>query len=267
MNDDKEWFILNVLIPSLGGVDAFIDSVDPATLAYAKKRPTFATLPNDVVGSILSHTDLRDVRSVRKVCRQWAGETRKSLFWMKKIEAVKLLMIEWKSNSVAAIMAFNTFNSPFQETLRDQVEWLFHWNSWVDISPNKKCIIVTRRTSHSTAYEEWYDTITNKCKEVKWFETQLGHPFDYYGKYVCKSDCISIRYLETLKYDCPTVKRLVQHFKNGDTYDGTGIYITKDAKDHYFAHGDGKWTFADGSELEGEMVACRGEPRFKRIKH
>ncbi len=27
-------------------------------------------------------------------------------------------------------------------------------------------------------------------------------------------------------------------------------------------HGDGKWTFADGSILEGEGVAYKGEPRY-----
>lgn len=100
-------------------------------------------------------------------------------------------------------------------------------------------------------------------EERKWFHSAYDS-WRCSGKYVSKSDHEMIRYVEFDHYTDDKITRLVRHYENGDIYDGEGLRLPSK---ELVPHGSGKWTFADdGSILEGEMVAWRGEPRFKRIK-
>jgi hypothetical protein len=254
MNSD-EWFALNVLIPTLGGMSQFIQSVDPSVLDTARKRPTFSTLSSDVVCHILSFTLLSDTRNVRSVCSQWAAQTRKQLFWIPRIKAAKASFVG-EADVITAISLFDTFNSPIKEALRDQVEWLFR-KEWLRVElHSSKDLIVCRKTNHNTAYEEWIRN--GNLVERTWFES--SSPDRYEGKLISVLTLGRLRRVEQDDINKAYVRYLVMHFENGDIYEGEGLYET--AK--WYAHGTGKWIFADGHVLEGEMVACRDEPRYKK---
>jgi hypothetical protein len=222
-----------------------------------------------------------------RVCKQWYNASRKPLFWAERIKEKKRQYLNSKriflhiKEKRAAVDTFDTFGSIVSETFRDQLEWLFR-KGWFDLSygddviKHEDCtfqshINVTRRTNHNTCYEErtFYD---GQLAAKVWFQTgDIG--FDINGRFI--GDYMwqyGIKHLETTSSE-KKANILRYNFENGDIFEGQGIRSSAevDGRIWYLPHGDGVWKFADGTTLAGEMVACKGAPRYpdrpeKRIK-
>ena len=120
----------------------------------------------------------------------------------------------------------------------------------------------TKKVEIEDPDEEFRKIDNNKFHESSWFEAK---GFDYNGKMIS----IGAKHLKyhRIEIDCPdalVATRIIRAYPNGDIFDGSGI--RESSADSFLPHGNGKWTFFDGSILEGEMIACRGEPRYKKRK-
>ena len=256
----NEW-LLQQLALYFGGQEQLIQQLPQSVVDYIKHGKTFYSLPMDLVASILSYISLRDVRNVRSTCILFAQAMRKQHFWHRLIaqKLEQIITLDVKAKMYAnAIRKFNTFECPVPETLRDQVEWIFR-KKWYHIfcnesasSPN--CIHFDRTT--------WKDTnLSNKISlnlstlSICWYESsdfndldgerhQIGnHPDEF--EYLIISDKKILAKDRVKKYNA--------------VYEGQ---YTLDNENIFQRHGDGKWTFDDGSVLEGKGVAHMGEPRF-----
>ncbi len=254
-----EWFVINVLIPTAGGIGPFLtNGCTPELLAYARKRPTLSTLSDYVIGLILSHTRLEYTLPIMCTCKQWYNESRKSTFWKARI--VKKLMSIRTDFGIAVYSGFNTFQSPVKETLREQVEWVFRDKSWVlfEYSVPEDDYIISRKTHLNTCYEEWLEKTRHTFITRKWMILQAGKSVSYNFATEMVVQHLNGDYFKINSFNSPIAKELIRFYPNGDKFEGSGLLIGN----IYEAHGNGKWTFADGTILEGEMIACRGKPRF-----
>ncbi len=254
-----EWFVIHVLIPTAGGIGPFLtNGFTPELLAYARKRPTLSMLSNDVVGLILSHTRLEYTLPIMCVCKQWYNESRKSTFWKERI--VKKLISLRKDFGIAVYRGFNTFQSPVKETLREQVEWVFRDKSWVifEYSVPEDDHIISRKTHLNTWYEEWLEKTRHTFTERKWIKSTDGKSNLYKLSTEMAVQLLNGDYFRIDGVKSLIAKELIHFYPNGDKFEGSGLLIDR----RYEPHGNGKWTFADGTILEGEMIACRGKPRY-----
>ena len=243
--------------------------------------------PLDLLAHVLGYTALSDTKWVAQVCRSWFAATRKPQFWSRRIaEKLKAIAATRPQDTLerSLIMRFNTFCFP-TETLRAQVEWLFRreWFNVINISQHIGTLISFERY----VSDQWSHCVCNS--------------FLRSGQLYCYSTCEYgerrrvLAASETIQYDQLSLKSTI--WKHGERVqeivfvtrgprpstfigqgqairigelEGSGIGIWIDDNGAPIVgrtmatvpHGDGKWTFADGTVLEGKGVAWKGKPRW-----
>jgi hypothetical protein len=224
------------------------------------KKITAPPLPLDIVTAILSHVDLKSVKAVMRVCKQWYQASRRHDFWKHHIRAAILrshrcdgITLDQVTRAAASV---DTFASPRAETLREQVGWIFLAASWSSSwnagnSSIRPWIRFIRSAHTKSSYECAIYTGTGKVKFRSW-STQVR---------------------EVMVYECPLVeiKHIDVDYQNNhgvivsNTWHFEGQVRDKRSDDgdsiaRYIPHGNGTWTFADGRVLNGPNVAFDGKP-------
>jgi len=252
---ESEW-LLNQILLHLGGADIVVKHLPNELLEKALKVPSFNMFAPTELAMILSYTDLKDTKSIMLTCKKWYEATQRVHFWKQRIEVAK------RKIGGKLFQLFDTFKSPVQETLRDQVEWLFRRRSWILVRSRS---IVRRSRDH--CIDQYFEgsNVSSHC----WFEPDSQTSFSTKkGKYVR----VNIREkglikIEKEKYD--DKKAVVKKILDDDSiYEGEAEEMDSKKK-VWTPHGDGKWIFPDGTILEGKGIAWKGEPRQpvqKKIK-
>ena len=228
---------------------------------YIVNGKNFYSLPLDIVASILSNISLKDIRRVRSTCVLFAQAMRKQHFWHRLI-AQKLKQIiasneKYKKYAVA-LEKYNTFESPVAENLREQVEWIFR-KDWYTVfhgpsAASLKHVHFDRKTWKSTNLSNKFLVDTTTLVSVCWYESKNFNELD--------GDSHSIgKHPAEFDYCIVAEKKIIGKWKTkkGTVYEGQFIL---DEEKKFVEHGDGKWTFHDGTVLEGSGVAHMGEPRY-----
>ncbi len=233
--------------------------LSPCVLELARKELTFDWLPKDLVSHVLSYVALSDVNAVRQVCRIWHEVTQKPAFWKRLIESAKVIKTKWSCplgnacvSCKAAIDAFDTFISPLPEPLVKQVGWMFRKQSsnlvvfHSDDNLNRHVV--------RTNLEHIFYQIDNSLIATVWVE--------------CRNP-LKGRYVRDFHRGQPCKRLEMDDFKNDSgiitttLFKGQCILIPNpDSTRRALPHGNGKWTFEDGTVLEGEGVAWKGNPRY-----
>lgn len=255
----EEW-LFDQIILNAKSRQALIDMLPRDMVSGILNGPFLNDLPIDLLAKALSYISLSDIRNVRSTCIAFAQAMRKQHFWHPLIQHALKYCIEQReiTNQVEIrnILAFNTFESPVVETLREQVEWIFKPMRWTYFFI-KTGQFVGRRTHSNTNLENKFRYGFNKLNSVTWYESARFYDDD--GRYISigKGDNPIIR-IEMQKgiYDKAVGSKKIVELDA--VFDGNLIY----RNGTWFPHGNGKWTFADGSVLEGNDVASMGEPRF-----
>lgn len=224
------------------------------------KKITAPPLPLDIVTAILSLVDLKSVKAVMRVCKQWYQASRRHDFWKHHIRAAILrsyrcdgITLDQVTRAAASV---DTFASPRAETLREQVGWIFFAASWSSSwnagnSSIRPWVRFIRSAYIKSSYECAIYTGTGKVKFRSW-STQVR---------------------EVMVYECPLVeiKHIDVDYQNNhgvivsNTWHFEGQVRDKRSDDgdsiaRYIPHGNGTWTFADGRVLDGPNVALNGKP-------
>ena len=237
----QEW-LFSQLCCSLGGADKLMSLLPTNLIATFIKGVSITSFPQDLLAHVLSYIHISDICNVRLTCVVFAQAMRKQHFWHKFIkDTLEKFILHYKCTTLHAkfIREFNTFGALVEETLRDQVEWIFKWKrseQWpypllvFEVSSNNECATIRRGAQGKGSL------IIFKCKDgyQHVMSTFIG---DGTRRCVFKSG----------KYNGV--------FTGGCEAPLYGGYV-------FTAHGSGKWVFDDGSVLEGSGVAFENEPRY-----
>ncbi len=213
---------------------------------------------------ILSFTLDADTFNVMLTCKQWYLATRMRHFWYKRIDRAKDVIISANKSFALSVRAFDTFNSPIAETLRQQVEWTRFPLKWTAIDTTKfhseitRYPTVSRRTHTNTCVEQIFGK-DGVMDYRLWYETD--EKFRGVGKLVREA---------TRAWD-PAIRLEYEDYSNLNksvsiilkTQHGVFDGRAKKIGVLLQPHGAGKWTFDDGEILEGSDVAYEGEPKKK----
>jgi hypothetical protein len=269
MNDPK--WLLTCVIEKLSADQCkeLLAHAPQAVVASIVESMPFSSIPADIVCMILSFTPRKDTRAMMLVCKHWYEQTKKPLFWGSRInEAKRALCLKYSNFKFkASVDSFDTFACPVKETLQDQLQWVWRLDyiSFCQHSGSKSISAMRRmyrRTARRTVYEEQRVDADNSL----YLSAAFASDTTAYSKnlvFVLASDAVlGAQRIEMDRFEDNVVKRIV-HTSEFGLFDGQGIDVDTDAEwRKYVPHGNGKWTFKDGSVLEGEMVACKGKPRY-----
>ncbi len=253
--------LLTILIDKVGGADRVIEYFPSDLVTEARRELYFAKITGRFLVHVLSYTYLPDTLAVILACREWHRASRDQAFWKRRIEYV-----EHMYHSGPTFDAFKTLG--LCTTLRHQLEWLFKKGTWVihtkDGSWRRRSIdnirIIVRSKGSIIDISE-YVSVNGSLNKTT-------------GRYLqeCRG-CDSEHYAKSF-FDFPTYASETGTgfflFHSGRTFEGQCLESKE--FDRIVPHGNGKWVLEDGSILEGECVAYKGEPRFieqpptKRIK-
>lgn len=267
--EDPKW-LLSLVVARLDEAACrdLIAKADQEVVAAMIEDMPFSRVPNDILCKILSFTPRADTLKVMCVCKKWYQQTRKPLFWMPRIEAVKETTVRARGGSrqeewfkvIPAFLTFDTFASPVKETLQDQLQWL--WKpELVRFGCTGETARLYRRTVRDTVYEEQRCLSDNTVTGRVWFKSTTT---DYDKEMVAVfGEMYALRRLEVETHRAAIARHIARHTRYG-VFEGQGLLLQAKGSSQkmYLPHGNGKWTFKDGSILEGEMVACKGEPRY-----
>jgi len=211
----------------------------------------FNDLPLDLTVHILSYIQLKDIKNVILVCKLFYQCMFKPHFWTKHIERMQLL-----HNGVNYMQYFSTFKSPVEETIREKTQFLFR-KGWLLLLNSESHIFIIRKTYKGTSLRY----CLNKDMTLHNYGVcTLNEKWDF----VKGSTNVAIAensdkwfYWNIEKWGEPGIGK--RKYEKYGLYEGE-IGQKEMGKD-YEAHGSGKWTFHDGTILEGEGVAWYGEPR------
>jgi len=240
---------------------------------------------------ILRYVDRRDIYNVMQVCHQWYSITQMREFWTRFInEAKAVMLIQVKPTADAAmvryhIRTFDTFafsreslGELLRESLRDQVEWIFHVSpEWVVATPGgmmkrrlrdgKWCrcsnlggifgvvtVIGAFHEGNPVGAHEYYLTVGGIVHfyVVCTYDGDSPVPgciktaeLKYCGRpFAIKGSTLTARYTGQIGF----------HNPKNTFYNHDGLNI--------LPHGNGRWVFSDGRVLRGGWVAVMGEPRW-----
>lgn len=274
------WLFEQVVI-RMGGPNAVLSMLpNQDAIQEIANGTTINDLPLALLAKVLSHVERRSIFAMMQVCKVWLKAIHEQHhFWKRHIEnaleyVISVNKVTYKQHQ-AAIRMFNTFYSPVPETLRQQVEWVFKVHlvaqKWINLheqicfndSNMNEFFVIERTTWNNQNLANWIALHALQCTRVT---SYVGKNFDdREGRYVNQVlVCMTLNssYCEFL--DVPKYREV-----------GSGTFISKKSNatfvgcvSHfpnsggYQAHGDGKWTFDDGTVLEGKGVAHNGEPRF-----
>lgn len=254
-----EW-LLRQFVLYFGSHQKLIDQLPQEAVTHITTGLDFYSLPNDLMPKVLSYISLSDVRNVRSTCIRFAQAMRKQHFWHRliaqKLEAI-IQTNDWRRQQAVALRKFNTFQSPEPETLREQVEWIFRKDWYKTVDGQDGRVYLDRRTFKNTNLSnQFYKDGT--LRGISWYKSAWFQEFEG------DTYCIGMT-ADTFVYMISKDKQLTGKWrreKYGAMYEGSFILVDPLDERQFFAHGDGKWTFDDGTILEGKGVACMGEPRF-----
>ncbi len=261
MSEDEEWF----LIRQIATAKEVLKLLPKKRVAAARKRKGLKDMPVDVLAVILSHVRLCDVKHVRRVNKTWFEATNKPQFWKK--------LIKEKLDQVCQY--YEGVDNPVYRDIRkrlDQIDFFFSVNNetipelmgWLFIK-TIKASLGCRYSSHQV---EKYNTSNQNVVSYAFRKS------DNKLMYV-KLDSNVLQKLFVVRLDGSQPKRL--EFQNGNAtitwidddgtmFNGCGVNLHKSltpfSQYDYTPHGDGKWTFPDGTVIEGKGVAWEGEPRL-----
>ena len=217
-------------------------------------------LPFDVLALCLSYIDIGDIRNCWNTCKAFSNVIKEKKHFWRAITKRQLLNIIGEYSPV--IDVFDPFSSIIEEDLKDQFEWFFHpnWLTWYMDKNNIVCII----DRHSR--KDWVLSCSiNNEYSISSYESPLGKFDEDYGmKYILYKDGTKISLYRDI------VMKITQRFEMYNAvWDGEGI--TLDDGDGYYIHGEGTWTFDDGTSLNGfaemgEFVYHANFEEWKKIR-
>lgn len=217
-----------------------------------KNAKGFNDLPLDLTVHILSYIQLKDIRNVIRVCKLFYQCMFKPHFWTKHIERTFGTI----AGGFKYVQYFSTFKSPVKETLREQVEFNFR-NGWLVLICGHPYTFIIRKTylGHSLRH-----TLNENMELQNCVICVLDDKYKFAKGSTNIAECVNNSkwfFWNIQKWGEPGLGKL--------KYEKYGLYegeiAPKIVGNDYEAHGSGKWTFHDGTILEGEGVAWYGEPR------
>jgi hypothetical protein len=230
-------------------------------------------LPTDVLALCLSHVAISDIRSCWLTCKAFAKAiTTRQHFWKRHVQAhlmhvaTALFPTHIGFEALKVIPLFDTFASPKPETLREQVQFLFMKDkrNFVDMyfSVKREYINIDRQSGSGKVLSFAIKHAAMKVLSIGIYESAVGifdcKKGEYFEK--CQNDDGSGHHLliwqkgvAQFSQDLPL--KSINARWTGAVYDKDDSPVV--------AHGKGKWTFADGTVLEGEHVAEYGKPVFR----
>jgi len=257
----EEWFIQQLVLRAGNSHEALLSMFPKDLVSAIMSGPSITTLPLDLLAKVLSFIQLSDICNVRLTCVAFAEAMRKQHFWNPFIlNALKLCIEKRKITNpveIRNILAFNTFESPVSETLRQQVEWVFKPMVWTKFCTKNGLQYVDRRTHLNTNIHNAFKVGTTTLDCIVWYESARFNDDD--GRYIQipKAMGTSFQYLELQKGIKDKGIAVLKVALHEAEYCGHVIF----EKGQWLPHGKGLWHFKD-SHLEGEAVAHMGEPRF-----
>lgn len=228
-------------------------------IEYFENATTITHLPVDVLAVLLSFIDLKDVRNCMRVSKLFYEATKKNQFWNRFIkQRLEDALVEPKFITVIGNFYFPEY---LRETCKTRHEWLFKKLYLKCSLTYKKTFQIERFTNYGMGkvirlkidveslkihWLEYHDIPYNMFKDLKSFDAKSRHTIDLLLKneYFYSSGEIEKISGTISKYDAKWI--------------GSCIQINK----IYHPHGKGRWTFDDGTILEGDNVAKNGEPVF-----
>lgn len=194
-------------------------------------------LPVDVIALCLSYIDIHDIRNCWNTCKTFANVIKEKKHFWRAITKRQLLTIIGRYSPI--IDVFDPFSSIIEEDLEKQFEW-FYYPNWLNIyfEENVPCII--QRHSRNGWILEC--SIIGKCFSS--YESPLGTFDEDYGmKYIrYYDDCTLISFFRD-----SVIKMIFKSTFYNAVWEGEGINVDG----YYYAHGEGTWTFDDGTVVNG----------------
>lgn len=259
-----QWLVDQVLL-SYASPAAFLAAQDPQVINRLSNGPNFFSLPKDVLAHVLSYIGRKDVLSCMRVCKAFLEASQKPQFWARLVrEKLEEVIGGWDDSYDAddrkCMRLFNTFMSPKPESLRDQVEWIYR-RGWIQLTfdktnPSINCIArrssdwniltyIIEKTLQNIDWVRWF-----VCSKKDWNRSETGQIC-----FVRFKNEKEIHNADVAGFGLPGTGCFTND--NDDVFVGECAVFDKE----YVPHGSGKWKFADGTVLEGEGVAWKGEPR------
>jgi len=223
------------------------------------ERNHISTWSTSLLSYMLSFIELKDVRRVMLVCRQWYNASRGRDFWKRHIQRRMNALCPQELKRPLVFDNF-IFAGVYEKSLREQVEWLFK---------------TEKREAHvfkvSDAY--YFQRYSNPNYISEW-QFALDGSFDcasyYQGNFITKywnedgtvividdkNRCLITQYNNGKPCDKTQVICKQWLTLAGNIWDGEGWTVST----NIFIHGKGTWTFPDGSTLTGDNVAFDGLP-------
>ena len=213
---------------------------------------------------------------IMQVCKQWhLAATTKNHFWKRHIDdALNSWIVNHNIETreyVQAVRMFDTFSSPVQETLREQVEWIFKQESWLQVrhAKPKPFIVIRRHTFVNTGLQNSFCiALPVRLLVVALRDVEADFKDKKTGRFISKrvNPAHDISGFYTIWVNVPSGNNLLRKglgkvvFPQFGTFEGEIMYDGE--KNSIQAHNNGKWILNDGTILEGAGVAYRNEPRF-----
>jgi hypothetical protein len=100
-----------------------------------------------------------------------------------------------------------------------------------------------------------------------WYQ---GRNFEYSGKYIgIATELYQSKWRKVEQNNYYTPRATMEWNSKGTYYVGQAKSHDKSNLRNFLPHGNGKWTFPDGTILEGDGVAYKGQPRhiIQKIEH
>ncbi len=250
--------VLENVIHLVGSVDLLLEMLPPDLVARAHKVPSFESIKGNELANVLSYVHMSDVQSVLRVCKDWYNVRKNKVFWNRKILAALIkYSIRNPTLDRQTLLHYDSFLSPKEgEILRDQVEWLFRQTLFsASVHDAKMVTLVIFRTTHRGEIILQFLNCGGELRSVKWKENED------YGKlvHIAYSNRKNVRKL--LQDDHNSKNGTGLWIKDGNTFEGE---LLDTGNRTWYPHGSGKWTLSDGTIIEGECVAYKGEVRYLR---
>ena len=207
-----------------------------------------------LLAHVLSFVERSDVNAVSRVCKKWNAAFKLPNFWKQHILAKFKLLPKH-----ALAEKFDNFFFSNQETLQQQLEWLFV-NGWhlTSVDPLDATDLQITRKSNSRWAVSWIYPSTYIRHEFTGTLTLSGdakvvilNPQD--SRYE-RIEYNTTYFAAARKYGRDTVQMTCKKM-DGSKWEGQG---TNTLTVH--PHGMGTWTFPNGDIFRGVDVAFAGEP-------
>lgn len=263
--ETEEWIVQQIVTNNRKRLRELI----PDMYMSIEKGKRITDLPIDVLAHCLSFIHIGDVRSCWSTCKLFARAiTTRPHFWKRLVQAhLKRVAIGWMHNDVSTaalkvIHLFDTFASPRSETLKEQCCFLFksHLRAYVDMyfADGKKHVCINRQNGNARVLCRAFEISSMEIESVSSYESPIGLFNEDFGEYCGEFYDVS-KYI-LIYQKGKAIRGENMKFSNGFTWDGE---VAKRENGNIAAHGSGKWTFPNGTVLEGQNVADMGKPVFK----